>query len=77
MKQTIIKGIYDGERIEMLDKVAVEKPYLVTIHFERELTEDEYAGVEVLKYLAFWPEMPDDFVEEIMHGRQIFFAGRR
>ena len=76
MTEIRVKGIFDGKKIELLDQVQTEKPYLVTIHFERQLEENEYPGLEVLKYLGFWPEMPQDFVEEIRASRQTFFAGR-
>ncbi|MEA3345093.1 MAG: hypothetical protein U9Q78_02430 [Chloroflexota bacterium] len=42
----------------------------------RELSGDEYVGAEVLKYLGFWPEMPNDFAEDIMEGRRTFFSDR-
>jgi len=31
---------------------------------------------EVLELLGFWPDMPDDFVQEIMASRKTFFALR-
>lgn len=76
MTEIVVKGIFDGKKIELLDHVQVQKPYLVTIHFERQLEEGEYPGWEIFKYLGFWPEMPQDFVEGIRVGRQTFFAGR-
>lgn len=40
---------------------------------KRQITED---GQLVLKYFGCWPDMPDDFVDDITVSRAHYFTGR-
>jgi len=56
-----------------------ETKILEVLEFVRAIKAEEKMpgnGDEVLELLGFWPDMPDDFVQEIMASRRNFFASR-
>lgn len=49
------------------------------LEFVRAIKAEEKApqeGKKILELLGFWPDMPDDFVRDIMTSRKSFFTSR-
>ncbi len=63
-----IKGIYDGERIRLLEKLPGKKKYKVVITFLEELEDDDEirAFTSQSEAFSFWDDEREDIYQDLL-----------
>ena len=63
-----IKGIYDGERIRLLEKLPGKKKYKVVITFLEELEDDDEirAFTSQSEAFSFWNDEREDIYQDLL-----------
>jgi len=79
----VIRGIYDGKTLKLLEPLRLEKPHWVDVTLREEVKPDEMERARrrerILRYAGVWLDLPPEawaVLHEITARRPDFFPAR-